>query len=87
LSDPYAIEFTAQAKKEFLKLDKIIQIRVKNALLRIRVRPFYYIKRLVGQSSYRLRAGDYRIIMDVKKKTLLILVIKIKHRKNIYKEL
>jgi mRNA interferase RelE/StbE len=87
MEEIYSIEFTDQARKQFLKLEKEIQKRIKNTLLRIKVRPFSYVKKLVGDASYRLRAGDYRIIMDISKKKLVILVLKIKHRKDVYKNL
>ncbi len=82
----YEIEFTESAKKQFLKLEKNLQKRIKNSLLRIRTRPYYYVKKLVGENEFRLRVGENRIIIDIKENKLIILVINIKHRKNIYKD-
>ncbi len=56
------------------------------ALERIRIRPEAYITKLVGDPGYKLRVGDYRVIMDIDKGKLLILVIKIGHRRNIYEK-
>lgn len=81
----YEISFSDNARKQFLKLEKDIQKKISNALQRIKVRPESHIKKLVGDSSFRLRVGDYRVIMDIDKGKLLILVIKIGHRRNIYK--
>ncbi len=80
----YNLEFTELAKKQFLKLPKEIQRRIGNSLERIRVRPEAHVTKLVGEDSYRLRIGDYRVIMDLQKERLVILVIKVGHRKNIY---
>jgi mRNA interferase RelE/StbE len=80
----YEIIFSLKAKKQFLKLEKTVQERVISALERIRVRPEAFITKLVGDSGYKLRVGDYRIIMDIDKNKLLILIIKVVHRKNIY---
>jgi mRNA interferase RelE/StbE len=44
------------------------------------------VKKLVGDPGYRLRVGEYRVIIDIYKDKLVILVIKIGHRKNIYKK-
>jgi len=41
--------------------------------------------KLVGDPGYRLRVGDYRVILDIDEGNLFILVIKIGHRKKIYK--
>ncbi|MBI3190544.1 type II toxin-antitoxin system RelE/ParE family toxin [archaeon] len=82
----YTIQFTELAKKQFLKLPKDIQRRIDTALKRIRIRPESYVKRIVGDTCYRLRVGDYRVIMDIYQDKLVIIVIKIGHRKNIYEK-
>ena len=83
----YEIIFTDTSRKQFKKLEKDIQERIIKALERIRIRPEAHIKKLVGDPGYRLRVGEYRIILDIEKEKLIILVIKIGHRKNIYKKL
>jgi mRNA interferase RelE/StbE len=47
----------------------------------------YSGKKLLGDLSkyYRYRAGDYRIIYEIFQQEITIVIIKIKHRKNIYK--
>jgi mRNA interferase RelE/StbE len=82
----YSIEFSDLSKKQFLKLPKDVQRRIKYSLQRIRIRPFSFVKRLVGYNSCSLRVGDYRIILDINKKEVTILVIEIGHRKKIYKK-
>lgn len=82
----YEIIFSQKAKKQLFKLEKIIQERIISALERIRIRPEAYITKLVGDPDYKLRVGDYRVIMDIDKGKLLILVIKIGHRRNIYEK-
>jgi mRNA interferase RelE/StbE len=83
----YSIKFTKLAKKQFLKLDKKFQERIKQTLLRIRIRPYSYVKKLIGSTAYRLRVGNHRIIMDIQDKRLMILILKIKHRRAVYKNL
>jgi len=82
----YEIIFTDTSRNQFKKLEKDIQERIIKALERIRIRPEAHIKKLVGDPGYRLRVGEYRIILDIEKEKLIILVIKIGHRKNIYKK-
>jgi len=83
----YQIEFTEKALKQISKLEKEIQKRILNSLERIRIRPESYVTQLVGEPYYKLRVGDYRLIIDIQNDRLILLVVKVGHRKNIYKEL
>ncbi len=80
----YEIVFSLKAKKQLMKLERNIQERIISSLERIRIRPEAFIAKLVGDPGYKLRIGDYRVIMDIDKNNLIILVIKVGHRKNIY---
>ncbi len=82
----YEVLFSSTARKKLKKLPKKIQDRVVSALERIRVRPEKHVRLVVGSNYYRLRVGDYRVILDLKKDKLLVLVITIKHRKKAYKK-
>jgi mRNA interferase RelE/StbE len=82
----YEIIFSDQALRQLKKLEKIVQGRIIAALERIRMRPQAYVTKLVGDPGYKLRVGDYRIIMDIDNKKLTILVLKAGHRKNIYQK-
>ena len=81
----YDIGFSHTAEKQLNKLDQETQIRIISALERIRIRPYPYVKKLVGSPYFRLRTGQYRVIIDIKDKELLIYAIEIGHRKSIYK--
>ncbi|MFH1181724.1 MAG: type II toxin-antitoxin system RelE/ParE family toxin [Candidatus Woesearchaeota archaeon] len=80
----YEVVFSDNAKKQLAKLDRGIQERIIATLERITIRPEAHVKRLVGEPLYSLRVGDYRIILEIDKGKLLILVIRVGHRKNIY---
>jgi mRNA interferase RelE/StbE len=82
----YEVTFSQKAKKQLFKLERVIQERIISALERIRIRPEAYITKLVGDPGYKLRVGDYRVIMDIDKKKLLVLVIRVSHRRNIYEK-
>ena len=81
----YEIIFSDISLKQLNKLEKNIQERIISTLERIRIRPESYLIRLVDDPGYKLRVGDYRVIIDLDKTKLIILVIKIGHRRNIYK--
>jgi mRNA interferase RelE/StbE len=42
-------------------------------------------KKLAGQPHYRLRVGDYRIIYEIRRQQLIVNVVKIGHRKDVYR--
>ncbi|MBU2522928.1 MAG: type II toxin-antitoxin system RelE/ParE family toxin [Nanoarchaeota archaeon] len=81
----YELNFTDNFRKQFSKLEKQLQQRIISALERIRIRPEYFAIILVGSPYYKLRIGDYRAILDIKKDKLLILLVEVGHRKNVYK--
>ena len=81
----YEIIYSQDAVKQLKKFPKEISARILAALERIRIRPSAYIEKLVGSPYFKLRAGDYRIILDIQQDKLIILVIEVGHRKNIYK--
>lgn len=81
----YELIYSDSALKQLEKLDKDTRERIVSVLERLRIRPESCdIKKLIGMPGYRLRVGDYRVIFDMEKDKLIILVLQIGHRKNIY---
>ncbi|MFH0837357.1 MAG: type II toxin-antitoxin system RelE/ParE family toxin [Candidatus Aenigmatarchaeota archaeon] len=83
----YSIIFSTLATKQFRLLDKTVQERILILLERIRIRPYDFIEKLVGSSYFKLRVGDYRVILRIENNNLIILVVKLGHRRNIYKSM
>jgi len=83
----YKIEFSKQAEAQFDKLPSDLRNRIFNVLDRIKLRPHHFVKRLVGCSYFSLRVGEYRLILDIQRDKLIIFVLELGHRKNIYKGL
>lgn len=81
----YEIVYSETAAKQIEKLPKDVQHRIASTVERIRVRPHLYVMRLVGSPYFRLRIGDYRLILDILEKTVRIFVIGVGHRKGVYK--
>ncbi len=80
----YEIIFSDKALRQLKKMERNVQDRIIAVLERIRVRPETYVTKLVGDPGYKLRVGDYRVIMDIDNKILRILILKVGHRKSIY---
>jgi mRNA interferase RelE/StbE len=83
----HQIFFTDKALKQLKKLEKKDQERIIKSLERIRIRPESHITKLVDDPGYKLRVGDYRIILEIEKEKLVILVLLIGHRKNLYQKI
>ena len=81
----YEIFLSDKAQKQLTKLNKKERERIGSVFERIKIRPNAFVKRLIGTPHYSLRVGNYRVILDIKHKDLIILIIKIGHRKKIYK--
>lgn len=43
------------------------------------------IEKLSGQDRYRMRRGDYRIIYEIKEEEIMVVVVKVGHRKDVYR--
>ena len=82
---PFEIIWSRSAEKELKKLDRLISKRIYDAVGKLREDPYRNIKKLTNSDLFRLRVGNYRVIMDINEDQLRILVIKVGHRKLIYK--
>jgi mRNA interferase RelE/StbE len=82
----YTIEFSKAAEKQIDGLDSEIKSRIFSSLDRIKVRPYPHVKKLIGVPFFALRVGKYRVILDIRENILIIYVIEVGHRKNIYKK-
>ena len=80
----YNLLYSESASKQIKKLDKELRLRIFSSLEIIRIRPYPHVKKLVGNPYFSFRVGDYRIILDIKEDKLIILVIEVGHRRNIY---
>ena len=82
----YLIRLRQKAQKEHDNLERRDRLRVDAMLLDIAKNPFEG-KKLLGEydGSYAIRAWPIRIIYDIYKKDLLVLVIRIKNRKEAYR--
>ncbi len=83
----YKVAFSKSAQKELSRLPKNIYLKAEifiDGLIQ-NPRPAG-CKKLVGsKNTYRIRVADYRIIYDVYDDIIEILIIKIGHRKDVYK--
>ena len=83
---PYLINYRPSAAKSIERLPRSMQERVLERLgmLAENPRPAGSTK-LSGQDAYRIRVGDYRIIYTIADMQLVVLVIDVGHRRDVYR--
>ena len=83
----YEIAYKATAVKELEGLQKQEQTRIVAAIEKLKDNPYPpNTKKLQGSNNYRIRVGNYRVVYQIKKDVLIILIIKIGDRKEVYKQ-
>jgi mRNA interferase RelE/StbE len=89
VSEPrYALEFTTSAARQARKLDPQIRTRVRAATegLRYDPRPAG-VKALVNSPGLlRIRVGDWRVIYRVEEARVVVVVVEVGHRREVYRE-
>jgi mRNA interferase RelE/StbE len=82
---PYQIELTKTAAKQLDKLPDTIAFLLIDMIQTLAENPRPNgCKKLKGRTAYRIRQGDYRIIYDIYDEILVVDVIAVGHRKDIY---
>jgi len=83
----YSLKIKGSARKTLLKIDKNNRIRLIQAIDNLIAQP-YKGTQLKGDLTglRRIRVGHYRIIYEIQKKKLVVLVVRIGHRKEIYRD-
>jgi mRNA interferase RelE/StbE len=85
----YKLVFLRSAEKEFKKLDFVVQKQIRSKLETLCSNPMALennIKALKGeyQGKYRLRVSQYRVIFQIKESQLIIIIVRIRHRREVY---
>jgi len=84
----YRLEFSAKAARQFKTLPLQVQKLLQPHLEALTENPrFQGVTKLVEyESLYRFRAGDHRIFFEIQKSSGVILVVKVGHRREIYRK-
>ena len=82
----YKVNFVKSVKKDFKKIPKLEVAKILDAIDELSKNPrSSKSKKLKGEKLYRLRVGNYRVIYDIQDNVMLIFVIKLGHRSDIYR--
>ena len=83
----YRIEVAPAALGQLRKLDPLARRRVQAAveLLAAEPRPPGATRLVGGAGEWRVRTGDYRIVYEIQDAVLVVLVVAVGHRREIYR--
>lgn len=84
---PYTIAYTPTAARTLKKLDRQIARQIITAIEALQSNPYPQgaIQLKGGAGELRIRTGNYRIIYEVEHGELVILVLKLGHRREVYR--
>ena len=85
----YKVEWTEEAQKDLEKLDKVIAKKIKKKVSdKLAQNPYQEGEPLKGnlRGRWKFRFSSYRIIYEIKQLKLLILVIEVGHRREVYQK-
>ena len=83
----YEIKWTETTARFLEKMESVDADRILEKMNLVSKNPFHYIKRLKGIPLYSLRTGKYWVIMSIEREKLVILVVDVGNRKNVYDDL
>lgn len=82
----YEVKWTDTSLRQLEKLDKSVAKRIIDKVESISKDPFLFVEKLKGFNLYKLRIGDYRAIMSIEGKKMMIFVLEVGHRSVIYRK-
>jgi len=81
----YTVLILPSAQKQLSKLPNAIAIRIEDKMMELGEDPHPPgCKKLKGREAYRIRIGDYRVIYEINDGQLIVTVITIGHRREVY---
>lgn len=88
MSRIYKIEIPKSVEKALGKLPTHIREQIERRIEKLAEEPRPTgCEKLAGEDSlYRVRQGDYRVIYEIHDKVLVVLIIKIGHRRDVYRK-
>ncbi|MCI4350458.1 MAG: type II toxin-antitoxin system RelE/ParE family toxin [Thermoplasmata archaeon] len=81
---PFEIIWSDSAARQLQKLDRHVARRIFAKVGELSHEPFRNVRRLSGEPYYRLRVGDYRVILRILESELQVLVLKVGLRESVY---
>ncbi len=82
----YVVRWTKTSLGQLGKLEKSVASRILDKVESVSNDPFAHVQKLAGIGLYRIRVGEYRVIMSIESGKMIIFVLEIGHRRTIYRK-
>ncbi len=84
---PYEVRFSKEADKALDSLDAKLAMRIAKAIGNLATQPTPPGCRKIvnSENDWRIRIGDYRVVYSIRDSVLVVFIIRIGHRKDIYR--
>ena len=85
----YRIEVKPQAEKALARIPNPHRRRIAKAIdaLARAPRPTGCVKLTGADDAYRIRVGDYRVVYQIVDRVLIVYIVRVAHRKDVYRRL
>ncbi len=81
----YQITWSPKSKNDLKKLEPQLAKRIIRKVTELNLAPYHFIEKMTDVNCWRMRVGDYRVLLDIDEKKKDIQILKVGHRKKIYK--
>ena len=81
----WRVVWSGKSVKQLGKIDKRNTQKIYDSVLGCIDDPFRDVVRLTNSPFYRLRVGNYRVVLDLQQSKMIIFVVETDHRGKIYK--
>jgi len=81
----YKIIWSPKSYDDLKDIDAETAKRIIKRTNELSLAPYHFIEKITDQDCWKLRVGDYRVLLDIDETKKEILALKVGHRKNIYK--
>ena len=83
---PYGIIWSPKSKEGIKDLTPDMARRILKKVTELELAPYHFVEKVIDSNCWKARVGVYCVLLDVNEKEKRIEVLKVGHRKNIYKE-
>ncbi len=82
----YRVELTPAAQRDLKRVEVSVARRISQTLAALAEEPRPFGSRRLRESDlYRVRVGDYRIIYQTRDAILVVLIVRVRHRSEVYR--
>lgn len=81
----YSLVWSPKSEKELAKLDKKLVVRIVKKMKRVGKSPFDFLEKIKDEDGYKIRVGNYRVFIDLRREEKEIHVLTVRHRCYAYK--